>query len=79
MQFSGAESIASEYLECAEEDPDIAGGKVSIGVGEAGAMPVGPLSAQAIEDALDLHVRRIEILEIPLSPGQPWQLLAQAK
>src|SRR5215470_10415774 len=24
MQFSGAESIASEHLECAEEDPDIA-------------------------------------------------------
>jgi aerobic carbon-monoxide dehydrogenase large subunit len=51
----------------------------SPGVGGAGAIPVGPLFAQAIEDALDLHVRRIEILEIPLSSGQPWQLLAQAK
>jgi hypothetical protein len=51
----------------------------SPGVGEEDAIPVGPLFAQAIEDALDLHVRRTEILEIPLSPGQPWQLLAQAK
>src|SRR5215470_17897661 len=30
VQFPGAESIASEHRECAEEDLDIAGGKVSI-------------------------------------------------
>jgi aerobic carbon-monoxide dehydrogenase large subunit len=49
------------------------------GAGEAGAIPVGPLFAQAIEDALDLNARGIEILEIPLSPGRLWQLLAKAK
>lgn len=36
------------------------------GAGEAGAIPVGPLFAQAVEDALaDIQ---LEILEIPLSP-----------
>jgi len=49
------------------------------GAGEAGAIPVGPLFAQAIEDALDLNARGIEILEIPLSPGLLWQLLATAR
>jgi CO/xanthine dehydrogenase Mo-binding subunit len=49
------------------------------GAGEAGAIPVGPLFAQAIEDALDLGARGIEILEIPLSPGRLWQLLAEAR
>ena len=38
------------------------------GAGEAGAIPVGPLFAQALEDALDLPRKGIELLEIPLSP-----------
>jgi CO/xanthine dehydrogenase Mo-binding subunit len=42
------------------------------GAGEAGAIPVGPLYAQAIEDALD---GVIEILDIPLSPSRIWSLL----
>jgi len=37
------------------------------GAGEAGAIPAGPLFAQAIEDALDLKGRGVELLEIPLS------------
>jgi len=45
------------------------------GVGEAGAIPVGPLFAQAIENALDLPAKGIELLEIPLSPNRLWQLL----
>jgi len=49
------------------------------GAGEAGAIPVGPLFAQAIEDALDLNARGIEILEIPLNPGRLWQLLTKAR
>jgi aerobic carbon-monoxide dehydrogenase large subunit len=49
------------------------------GAGEAGAIPVGPLFAQAIEDALDLGARGIEILEIPLSPSRLWQLLTEGK
>jgi len=49
------------------------------GAGEAGAIPVGPLFVQAIEDALDLPARGIEILEIPLSPGLLWELLTKAK
>jgi carbon-monoxide dehydrogenase large subunit len=36
------------------------------GVGEAGAIPVGALFAQAIEDALELPARGIDILEIPI-------------
>ena len=43
------------------------------GAGEAGAIPVGPLFAQAIEDAL--AETGIEILEIPLSPSQLWHLV----
>jgi CO/xanthine dehydrogenase Mo-binding subunit len=44
------------------------------GVGEAGAIPVGPLFAQAIEDALQLPLRKVELLEIPLSPSRVWEL-----
>src|SRR4029077_4918716 len=44
------------------------------GAGEAGAIPVGALFAQAIEDALDLPARGIEILEIPLDPSHLWEL-----
>lgn len=43
------------------------------GAGEAGAIPVGPLFAQAIEDAL--MEPGLEILEIPLSPGRVWTLV----
>ncbi len=42
------------------------------GAGEAGAIPVGPLFAQAVEDALGPD--RLEILEIPLSPSRLWEL-----
>jgi carbon-monoxide dehydrogenase large subunit len=45
------------------------------GAGEAGAIPVGALFAQAIEDALDLPGRGIELLEIPLSPNRLWELV----
>jgi carbon-monoxide dehydrogenase large subunit len=44
------------------------------GVGEAGAIPVGPLFAQALEDALDLPARGKELNEIPLSPCRLWEL-----
>ena len=44
------------------------------GAGEAGAIPVGPLFAQAIEDALGLVDRNIELLEIPLSPNRLFEL-----
>jgi CO/xanthine dehydrogenase Mo-binding subunit len=47
------------------------------GAGEAGAIPVGPLFAQAIEDAL--QIEGLEILEIPLSPNRLWELVQQAK
>ena len=43
------------------------------GAGEAGAIPVGPLFAQAIEDAL--HDVDLEILEIPLNSNRLWELL----
>lgn len=44
------------------------------GAGEGGAIPVGALYAQAIEDALDLPARGIEITEIPLSPSRLWEI-----
>jgi carbon-monoxide dehydrogenase large subunit len=47
------------------------------GAGEAGAIPVGPLFAQAIEDALGLAERKIELNEIPLSPGRLFELASQ--
>ena len=47
------------------------------GAGEAGAIPVGPLFAQAIEDALGLAERNIELNEIPLSPGRLFELITQ--
>jgi CO/xanthine dehydrogenase Mo-binding subunit len=46
------------------------------GAGEAGAIPVGPLFAQAIEDALGLLARNVELNEIPLSPGRLFELTA---
>src|SRR5438876_3247967 len=48
------------------------------GAGEAGAIPVGPLFAQAIEDALELPRKGIELLEIPLSPARLWELTAKS-
>jgi CO/xanthine dehydrogenase Mo-binding subunit len=49
------------------------------GAGEAGAIPVGPLFAQAIEDALQLGDRGIELLEIPLSPSRVFELIGEGK
>lgn len=47
------------------------------GAGEAGAIPVGALYAQAIEDALAGTDMEVEILEIPLSPGKLFELVNQ--
>ena len=47
------------------------------GAGEAGAIPVGALFAQAIENALDLARKRIELLEIPLSPSRLYELIEE--
>jgi aerobic carbon-monoxide dehydrogenase large subunit len=49
------------------------------GAGEAGAIPVGPLFAQAIEDALGLLQQKIELNEIPLSPGRLFELTAKLR
>jgi aerobic carbon-monoxide dehydrogenase large subunit len=49
------------------------------GAGEAGAIPVGPLFVQAIEDALDLGRRGVELLEIPLSPSRLFELTRNAQ
>jgi carbon-monoxide dehydrogenase large subunit len=48
----------------------------SKGAGEAGAIPVGALFAQALEDALD--VPGLEIREIPLDPSRLWTLVEEA-
>jgi aerobic carbon-monoxide dehydrogenase large subunit len=45
------------------------------GAGEAGAIPVGALFAQAIENALDLPATGRELREIPLSPSRLWELI----
>ena len=47
------------------------------GAGEAGAIPVGPFFAQAIEDALAFG--QVKLTEIPLSPARLWELIAQSK
>jgi len=47
------------------------------GAGEAGAIPVGPLFAQAIEDALGLTEWKIELNEIPLSPARLFELTSR--
>lgn len=47
------------------------------GAGEAGAIPVGPAFAQAVEDALS-DVADLEILEIPLSPNRLFELVQSA-
>jgi CO/xanthine dehydrogenase Mo-binding subunit len=46
------------------------------GAGEAGAIPAGALFAQAIEDALALPAKGVEIREIPLGPSRLWELIA---
>jgi len=43
------------------------------GAGEAGAIPVGALFAQALEDALDRP--GLELLEIPLSPNRLFEIV----
>jgi len=48
----------------------------SKGAGEAGAIPVGALFTQALEDALDLP--GFEILQIPLHPSRLWELVRTA-
>lgn len=47
------------------------------GAGEAGAIPTGPLFAQALENALGIDA--LEILEIPLSPNRLWELVEETK
>ncbi len=47
------------------------------GAGEAGAIPTGPLFAQAVEDAL-AHLP-LEIREIPLSPNRLFELVREAE
>jgi carbon-monoxide dehydrogenase large subunit len=47
------------------------------GAGEAGAIPVGALFAQAIEDALELKRKNVELLEIPLSPSRVFELVRE--
>ena len=46
------------------------------GAGEAGAIPIGPLFVQALEDAL--QIEGLELLEIPLSPNRLWEMVQEA-
>jgi carbon-monoxide dehydrogenase large subunit len=46
------------------------------GAGEAGAIPVGALFAQTVENAL--AIPGLEILEIPLKPSRLWELAQEA-
>ncbi len=47
------------------------------GAGEAGAIPVGALFAQTVENAL--AIPGLEILEIPLKPSRLWELAQSAQ
>ena len=49
------------------------------GAGEAGVIPVGPLFAQAIENALALPRQNTELNEIPLSPQRLFDLTAKLR
>ena len=49
----------------------------SKGAGEAGAIPVGALFAQAVEDALNIPA--LEIRDIPLNPSRLWTLARAAR
>jgi aerobic carbon-monoxide dehydrogenase large subunit len=49
----------------------------SKGVGEAGAIPVPALFAQAVENALQDH--NLEILETPLSPNRLFELVQESR
>jgi carbon-monoxide dehydrogenase large subunit len=49
----------------------------SKGAGEAGAIPVGALFAQAVEDAL--AIPGFEICQIPLNPSRLWGLVQAAR
>jgi CO/xanthine dehydrogenase Mo-binding subunit len=59
-----------------EETPSPLNALGTKGAGEAGAIPVGALFAQAVEDAL--QVPGLEILEIPLRPSRLWELVEEA-
>jgi carbon-monoxide dehydrogenase large subunit len=48
------------------------------GAGEAGAIPVAALFAQAVESALRTMGQEAELLEIPLSPGRLWEIVSEA-
>ena len=60
-----------------EETPSPLNALGTKGAGEAGAIPVGALFAQAVEDAL--QVPGLEILEIPLRPSRLWELVEEAR
>jgi CO/xanthine dehydrogenase Mo-binding subunit len=47
------------------------------GAGEAGAIPVGALYAQALDNAFE--DMGLEIREIPLSPSRLWELVEEAR
>ena len=49
------------------------------GVGEAGAIPVAALFAQAVEDALKEWAPGLEIRDIPLSPNRLFALIEEAR
>jgi CO/xanthine dehydrogenase Mo-binding subunit len=56
-----------------EETPSPLNPLGSKGAGEAGAIPVPALFAQAVESALSDH--ELELLEMPLSPNKLFELL----
>ena len=49
------------------------------GVGEAGAIPVAALFAQAVEEALKEWAPGLEIRDIPLSPNRLFALIEKAR
>jgi CO/xanthine dehydrogenase Mo-binding subunit len=49
------------------------------GVGEAGAIPVAALFAQAVENALADYAPQLELREIPLSPNRLFELIEEAR
>ncbi len=78
MDYLLPTSLDVPRIECGHEVTESPLNPLGVkGAGEAGAIPVGPLFAQAVEDALGDP--SFEIREIPLSPSRLWELHRQSQ
>jgi carbon-monoxide dehydrogenase large subunit len=78
MDYLLPTSMDVPYIEVGHEETPSPLNPLGVkGAGEAGAIPVGALFAQAVENALE--GTGLEIREIPLSPSRLWELVEEAR